>query len=157
MTIAWQRYDDTPPLPERVLLGAETLLDVVFPSDYRECVRQNHGAGPQPDAFTAIHHGEPWNGSLLALLSLDPYAAENVFGILSDLVSDEQLPAGVVPIGDDGEGNYLCLDYRGDPTKSNPVIAYWFHELGGADGIVPVADSFTAFLGMLREPGGCGS
>lgn len=151
MELDWQRFGiDSPPLPEHVLSGAELLLGVHFPADYRDCVRHNHGAQPTLGEFEAGAPGDRWEGSLGELLTLDPRAPHNVFAVLAGLAVDEQLPGFVVPIADDGGGNFLCLDYRADNSRTHPTVAFWFHEVGGADGIVYVAAHFAAFLAMLR-------
>jgi SMI1-KNR4 cell-wall len=58
-----------------------------------------------------------------------------------------QLPDGLFPIAGDGGGDFLCLDFRCEPVA--PPVAYWSHEVGGAEGVVPVAASITELLSLL--------
>lgn len=135
MTVGWERYDEeTPPLPEHVIRGAELLLGVRFPANFRECIRVNHGAQPDHDEFEAGPPGDRWQSNVGQLLTLDPRQPGNIFAVLADLAVDDQLPDLVFPIAEDGGDNFLRLDYRPDLSKSEPAIAFWFHEVGGPVG-----------------------
>jgi hypothetical protein len=85
---------------------------------------------------------------LAVLLSLDWRRPENGWSVLAGLAVDHQLPDRVFPIAEDGGGDYLCLDFRGGSAVA-PVV-YWSHEVGGEEGVVPVASSFSELLLMLR-------
>lgn len=154
-SVQWEPFSGpaSRPLPEHILRGAELLLGVNLPSDYWQCVQIHHGCCPNPDCFRTESQGQPWYGSLGVLLSLDPYARENVFDAIHGLSLDDQLPRWVIPIAADGGGNYLCLDYRTEAGRANPKVVFWFHEVGGEEGIMPVAETFSGLLGILyTEP-----
>lgn len=154
MTMRWVRYDDeAEPLPEHLIAGTELLLGIRLPADFRECLRMNHGAQPETDEFEAGPLGDRWEGNVGQLLTLDPRQPSNLFSVLANLAVDSQLPDLVVPIAEDGGGNFLCLDYRSDTSRSTPSVAFWFHELPGEDGVVSIAPPWSTFLTMLREPG----
>ena len=141
--VVWRWTSD--PLSERVIRTAERALGVTFPADYRACVRDNHGGAPEPAEFTAdLGQGRRLAGSVGLLLSLDPRQDENVLATTQALSTERGLPPGLIPIIDDGGGNFVCLDYRADPLNP-PAIAYV--SLGGE--VVPLAPDFTAFLGRL--------
>jgi hypothetical protein len=77
-------------------------------------------------------------GILLSYSSDDP---ENIFTAYESL--KPSLPAGAIPVADDGGGDFVCLDYsRGSP----PTIGYWHH---GESSLVTLAASFTDFINML--------
>lgn len=153
MAVAWQGTRE--PLPDRVLAGAELLLGVIFPSDYRDCVRVNHGGRPEPNGFVVPADPAPWGSGVGILLSLDPHDPNGVWGVLGRLGVDAQLPAGLVPVAEDGGGDFICLDYRGGPERL--AVVYWSHEVGGEAGVVPVAETFGDFLSLLgREQGKTG-
>ena len=141
------------PLEERHLAGAEQLLGVLFPLDYRECLRRNHGAAPNPAGFlvSSSDKERPYGSGVGVLLTIDPYAPENLFATLSHLAADKQLPPGVIPIADDGGGDMVCLDYRATPTGATPSIVYWSHELEGDEALTPLASTFTEFLQLLED------
>jgi hypothetical protein len=147
-TMTWHNVP-ADPLPERVLRGAELLFGFNFPADYRECVRVNHGAHPEPGGFT-VPGPRPWGSVLGVLLTLDWRRRENVWALLASLAVDAQLPDGLFPIAEDGGGDFLCLDFRADPD--HPAVAYWSHEVGGDEGVVPIAGSFTGLLALLSDP-----
>ena len=147
--INWERYGDASSLPDNVIDGAELLLGVKFPDDYRQCVRSFHGCQPDACDFRAEAEGKPWHGGIGVLLTLDPFTPHNVFDVLSSLAIDQQLPSKLVPIADDGGGNFLCLDYR---RTSTPSVAFWFHEVGGDQAVVFVCDTFSQLLNMLYVP-----
>ena len=145
MPVEWQNTRE--PLPERILRGAELLLGVEFPWDYRECVRLNHRGHPDPNTFRVEGITTAWGSCVGELLSPDPRAPENVWATIAHLYVDGPLPDGLVPVTDDGGGDLVCLDYRGGPES--PRVVYWSHEVGGVEGITPIADTFTAFLSLL--------
>ena len=134
------------PLSERAIRNAERVLGVAFPADYRACVRDNHGGAPEPADFTAdLGEGRRLAGSVGLLLTLDPRQDENVLATTQALTAERGLPHGLIPIIDDGDGNFVCLDYRADPLNREPVVAYV--SKGGE--VVALAPEFTAFLGRL--------
>ena len=143
----WQNAPSNP-LPESTLRGAELLFGVTFPADYRECVRVNHGGHPEPRDFTVRGVTGTWGSCLAVLLSLDWRRPENVWSVLAGLAVDGQLPDGLFPFAEDGGGDLLCLDFRGGPTA--PAVVYWSHEVGGTEGVVPVAGSFAEILSVLE-------
>jgi hypothetical protein len=145
--IEWQNAP-TNPLSEDMLHGAELLFGVTLPADYRECVRVNHGGHPQPRDFTVRGVTGSWGSCLAVLLSLDWRRPENVWSVLAGLAVDGQFPDGLFPIAGDGGGDLLCLDFRGRPA--GPAVVYWSHEVGGEEGVVPVAGSFGELLSFLR-------
>ena len=138
--LVWKWISD--PLTEKMILNAEKALQVVFPADYRACVRENHGGAPEPSDFTFIGaNGQQVASQLSLLLTLDPREDENVLSTVTDMTADGRLPAGLIPIINDGSGNLICLDYR----SGQPKVAY----LSLESEIVPIADSFGEFLGKL--------
>lgn len=144
--IEWQNVSDDP-LPEHMLRGAELLFGITFPADYRECVRVNHGGRPEPCNFTIQDATDSWGSSLAVLLSLDWRRSENVWSVLSNLAVDGMLPDGLFPIGEDGGGDFLCLDFRGGSVA--PPVVYWSHEVGDEEGVAPVTSSFAELLSLL--------
>lgn len=145
--IEWQNAP-ADSLPEHILRGAEIMFGVTFPTDYRECVRVNHGGHPEPRNFTVRGAAGTWGSCLAVLLSLDWRRPENVWSALATLAVDGQLPDALFPIAEDGGGDFLCLDYRGG--LATPPLVYWSHEVGGEEGVFPVACSFDELLSLLR-------
>jgi SMI1-KNR4 cell-wall len=132
----------TEPLSERIIRNAERTLGVEFPADYRACVRENHGGAPESAEFSVDQRRV---GRVGLLLSLDIREDENVVAATQALTADGRLPHGLIAIIDDGEGRFVCLDYRADPSKRSPTVAY----VPLDSEVVTVAEGFTAFLGRL--------
>jgi hypothetical protein len=71
-----------------------------------------------------------------------------------DSRDEGMVPAWLLPIGDNGAGDLLCLELDGERRGG---VAVWYHELydyerdeSMDDCIVPVAPSFDAFLELLE-------
>jgi hypothetical protein len=107
-------------LPEDMLRGAELLFGVTFSTDYRECVRVNHGGHPEPRDFIVRDITGSWGTCLAVLLSFDWRQPVNVWSVMANLAVDSQLPDGLFPIAEDGGGDLLCLDFAvaGKPRQS---------------------------------------
>jgi hypothetical protein len=145
MVIEWRNTTD--PLPESMIRGAEMVFGVSFPGDYRECLRVNHGGHPDPGDFTVRGPTLSWVSCIGVLLSLDWRRPCSVWEVLASLAIDRQVPDGLFPVADDGGGDLLCLDFRSRPSA--PAVVYWSHEVGGDQGLVPVAESFSELLSRL--------
>ena len=138
-------------MADSILTAAELILGVRLPQSYRALAQRYPSGRPLPNEFTVKHRKGTWGSCVGVLLSIDPRHSGNVFQHISHLAGDDQLPAHLVPIIDDGGGDLVCLDYRGD--GSQPSVVYWAHELGGEDGLVQIASSFDEFLRILEEEG----
>jgi len=130
------------PLSESQIAGAEKVLGVCFPFAYRQLVlKYNNSYGeavfPIPEAKHPASIGH-W-------LSLLPWDTESMWSALSNW-KEHELPEAIVPIAQNGGGDYLCLDFRSEET---PRVVMWYHELQGSEGLCLVADSFEGFLRTL--------
>jgi cell wall assembly regulator SMI1 len=126
------------PLLDEIIQGVEMLLGVQFPPDYRDCLKQNHGAQPlESDFDLEAPDGKMW-GSFGLLLTVSPYAQENVFASLHYVERIQN----VIPIVAEGGGNFICLDYPGDRTRANPTIVYYDHEVNLEDNFFFLCASF---------------
>jgi hypothetical protein len=79
--------------------------------------------------------------SLAVLLSFSDDDVENIVETHRRLLPF--LPQGVIPIADDGGGDFVCLQYAG---QAQPSVVYWHH---GDRSVVPLSESFSGFLDML--------
>jgi hypothetical protein len=122
-----------------------------LPDDYREFLLLYNGGQPKPSFFWI----EPKiDGSCVNLLyglhddpthySIDTYAGSERYGI----------PDTMLPIGEDGVGNYICLGI----SSNNYSIIYFldhdehpFNEPNSLDGITQLSNTFTEFLSSLTE------
>jgi cell wall assembly regulator SMI1 len=144
----------TEPLTEKMIRSAERDLGVEFPADYRACVREKHGGAPDPAGFRVPFAPDRREMHAVGLLlTLDPRESENVLQTRAELAGSGQLPDGVIPIINDGSGNYVCLDYRTDPARKSPSVVFLACERAPGADLIPLANSFAEFLSALHaEP-----
>ena len=120
----------------------EQALGIAFPDDYRACVKRCHGGRPRDNNFSftdpTVGRMESCLGILLSFSEGDP---ENILETHRRLLPF--LPHGIVPIADDGGGDFICFQYSGG---DRPSVVYWHH---GEGSVVPLSKSFSDFLGML--------
>lgn len=139
------------PLGENDVRELESKLGVTFPPDFRNTALKHNGAVPSRTSFTYQHPrtGKVREDSFAHLLSLRPQDDENVLEVMKGLAVDDQLPVGVIPIGGNGGGNFIGLDYR---LGERPSIVLWLHEENSEESLAPIARDFQELLESLRKP-----
>jgi hypothetical protein len=127
----------------------EGVIGLKLPNDFIEFVIRNAGASnPDECEFEiAESNGKTTVGNFGHLLPLFSDEGESVSGALSDLRN--QIPSGLLPVIGTGSGDFVCLDFRSGTGAS---VTYFFHERLGGDAFVPLSETFSEFLDMLREP-----
>jgi hypothetical protein len=70
----------------------------------------------------------------------------------------DYLPNHIVPFGYSANGDYICFDYRHDPTTTEPHVVLMYHDDYVADKegntkmvVNFVAPNFEAFVDLLYE------
>ena len=139
------------PLSEDELRETESKLGVTFPPDFRDTALKHNGGVPNRTSFTYQHPrtGKSREDSFAHLLSLRPQDEENVFEVMGSLAVDDQLPSGVIPIGGNGGGNFIGLDYR---SGKQPSVILWLHEENAEESVTQIARNFDELLQNLRIP-----
>ncbi len=138
-------------VPEREPLGATAIDEleadfrVNLPISYKDIVTVHHGDGPLQSDFVVHARTGIQKRGLGRFLEIERWQDSNVYEHAEYMIND------VVPFAEDGGGNLICFDYRGKRRREDPSIAFWDHELG-ADDLLPVADSFEAFIDLLFVP-----
>jgi cell wall assembly regulator SMI1 len=134
------------PLDEARLRGFEQLLNITLPDDYRQMLMSHHGDAPLESEYRlSTPEGEMFGG-IGIFLSPDPYAEGGILAVAS------RFARGVVPIAEDGGGNFLCFDFRDVSNGSEVKVVYWDHELNEEDTYFFVASSFSELLNALFVP-----
>ncbi len=138
-------------LTEERLIDFEKRLGTSLPSDYRNFVLQYNGGVPEPAGFWVkensfgdevylfygLHNGPMW-------FSIDFSIGDEQYGI----------PKGLIAIGEDGGGNFICL---GIEEGNKGDIFFLDHEIhpydnpNSLDGITKLANSFSEFISNFRE------
>lgn len=130
-------------IDERMLDGAEQLLGLKLPAAFRQIALAYDGS--YGDAEFPLPDGEhEASGSIGTWLSFLPWARGSVWTWLANW-EEHALPRRAVPIAENGCGDLLCLDYR---NSDEPVVSFWFHELGG-EGLYPIAADFPTWLATV--------
>ncbi|MDD2694297.1 MAG: SMI1/KNR4 family protein [Anaerolineales bacterium] len=137
-------------ISEERLQAFEKQIGISLPQDYREFLKQCNGGTPKPNnfwiseekyessvyQFYGLHSGPRW-------LSIDCYISKERYGV----------PNGLLPIGDDGVGNLICIGITAENFDDIFFIDHEIHPYNEPDslnGIYKIAESFTEFLSRLR-------
>ena len=138
------------PVPATTVDAAEKRLGVKLPADYKRLLCVTNGGCPEPDCFVVPERGP----ALVAILYgvRDERTSADLEYEQEQVTLWEPLPEGFVAIGDDPGGCPLLMATLGD--DAGRVFfwdrkGFWVREDGR--NTFPVADSFTAFVGSLRE------
>ena len=138
-------------LSEKRLNEFETYKKVHLPAEYRDFLLKFNGGQPVPSFFW-IKLGE--DGSSIfqfyglhdgpSHLSISTYIENEKHGV----------PKSMLPIADDGTGNFICLGISSFNDAELFFIdhdVHPFYQPNSLKGITKIASSFSEFLLMLRE------
>jgi cell wall assembly regulator SMI1 len=133
--IKWRMTEG--PLEVSIIESVEERFGVIFPEDYKACVKLHNGGYPHPDSFG----GE--DGDSMVFNNLISFTSSylNMGMFVSEFKENR-----VLPFAKDPFGNHICFDYR--YTDQNPTVVFWDHE-EGEDFFEPVCESFTTLLEQL--------
>ncbi|MDF2934934.1 MAG: hypothetical protein K0Q90_307 [Paenibacillaceae bacterium] len=135
--IKWRMTDG--PLEASVIEAVEKRLGVIFPEDYKACVRLHNGGYPRPDSFG----GE--DGDSMVFNNLISFTSSYLnMGMFVEEFKEDR----ILPFARDPFGGHICFDYR--HTEQNPTVVFWDHE-EGEDFLEPVCETFTALLEQLSS------
>jgi hypothetical protein len=138
-------------LSQEVLNEFEVSIHTQLPSEYRDFLLQHNGGKPIPSFFWIIPHEDGSSVNQFYGLYNEPeYLSIKIF------IGKERygIPESMLPIGDDGVGNYICM---GISIENYGHILFLDHELhpfnepNSPDGITKLKDSFTEFLNSLID------
>ncbi|WP_027340214.1 SMI1/KNR4 family protein [Halonatronum saccharophilum] len=121
----------------------EEKLNIKFPKDYIECIMNNNGARPRPNAFDIKERSEITIKSLLRV--------DEEEGNLLDTYEwiKGRLPENIYPFASDNFGNYICFDYRENKV---PNVVFWDHEEPDSNNSIKyIAESFSDLLLKLYK------
>ena len=133
-------------LSEDVVRAFEARHDISLPADYRSFLLAHHGGVPDPDFYWVVPRD--WGSCICNFYGLGDleYNLEEYYGGRASI----GVPNDLLPIGDDGCGNYLCLDIRGQHLGHVYYVdcEYWPEE---AEKVRHLATSFNEFIESLTE------
>lgn len=120
-----------------------------LPDDYRRFVQTCQGGSPTTRMRIRYSwRGREWVTSLGAMSQVDVEASEGIVRKMERLAVDEQLPPGVIPFGEVGDGDLFAFRYEGDGEA--PSVVLWLHTANEDESLVMIAPSFTEFLASLE-------
>ncbi|PSJ85844.1 SMI1/KNR4 family protein, partial [Brevibacillus fortis] len=102
----------------------EATLGVKFPRDYVECMLENNDGSPVPCGFD---YGEVEGKVFNTFYSLSKEVG-HYYILKAFWINQEYLPDGVVPIGYDASGGYVCFNYI-NGKHAEPIVVYADHEI----------------------------
>lgn len=133
--VTWLFVDEE--IDSEIINNVEKSFGILFPEDYRECIKKNNGGYPEPNLYD---FNEDEGGAVFdCLLSYTNKDAniEVIFDIMD-------LPKGIIPFARDPFGGLICFDYR-DGIES-PVVVFFDPELDEDSKIKPICSTFTELL-----------
>ncbi len=134
-------------LTETELSQRERMWRQTLPGDYRSYLLITNGGIPQKRCFLYNEH-EYLIVRFLGILENSDVDIDVVLSQIEDRLTDNEDLVGceLLPIAELYAGDYVCIDFRGDPN-----ICVWSHEESQElDPVTyPIADSFSKFLDML--------
>jgi hypothetical protein len=132
----------TKPTKSKPLAELEKLIRADLPIDY--CVFMSTFDGKLPEDRSFKLRRDDWRelNALWPLKGRDGSVAGG-WGLLTDT------EAHLLVIGDDGGGNWICLDVRG-PDRGKVFFIDHEHSPGERGRVTRLADSFDAFMRGLK-------
>ena len=112
----------------------ERAYGISISSKLKACILSNNGGRPRPNVLK-LTNGQEYDVKLL--LSYNEADPENIYKVIGFFA--EKFGSKAVPFASDSAGNYYC-EYEGE-------IVLWLQD----DTIIPICESFDAFLQMLTE------
>jgi hypothetical protein len=147
--LQWQGVK--PGVTDEIIDLVENRLSVTFPQALRNCVKNYNAGTPVPNKFYLLYPelNRVAGSSLSSLFNFYLEAEYNIVEV--NLNPPEFFNEGLIAIGEDGGGDFICLNYFEKNGRDEPTVAYWSHEVSDPNkAVVKLADSFEEFLGMLK-------
>ena len=129
-------------VPDEKILAAERAVGVSFGPEYRQFLRIFGAGAVSSEEFIGLG-GPPHLDVVTIVKHLRSPSAHFSF------------PTTLVPLRNDGYGNYDCLDTAQDDAEMGPKVVFWQHD-GGDQQDCPVLNRsygtwLLATLAMIRE------
>lgn len=128
----------------------EKILRIKFPESFLECVKQTDSGTPERPIFKyKAPSSERMVSDSASFISFLPEIEYNI--IRSYFIRPEFFPEKLVPIMENGGGDYICFDYSIDGFEDkDPPVVLWMHEYSEGQDIVDLAINFQSFLDKLE-------
>jgi cell wall assembly regulator SMI1 len=143
--------EGSPPTTRQAIEDFESDRRITLPALYREFLLATNGGVPEKPAFPIEGMARNPIGIIQVFFGIGARWPTTELSYAYDLYTGG-FPDGIVPIADNGEGSYVCLDLR----KGRERVAFWDKRHFWATGewresdLYQVANSFAEFLASLR-------
>jgi len=106
-----------------VITEFEARQGVLLPLEYKQFLLMSNGGWPTPNVFEVLG----WHGHGNSLMSFyGIHEGEKVDRLdQACRVYDERIPADLIPIAEDANGNVICIGWEGERKGK---IYFWDHE-----------------------------
>ena len=128
----------------------EKNLQLKLPESFLNCIRQVDSGVPEYPLFRYL---DPDTKRFrIDIASFISFLPENSYNILRTFfMLPEFFPKKLVPIMENGGGDYICFDYSIDGFQDkDPPVVLWLHENSEGQDIVDLAINFQRFLSKLE-------
>jgi SMI1/KNR4 family protein SUKH-1 len=143
--------DSTSPTTPAAIQEFERQRRLVLPNLYKEFLLAANGGVPEEPAFPVQGIAAYSVGVIQVFFGMDARHPMPDLAEIYDFYAT-RIPRGLIPIADNGGGDYVCLDLRGGRER----VAFWDkrHFWGTGEwregDLYHVANSFEEFLASLR-------
>lgn len=145
---------DTAPASPEEIAECERTIGTPIPGPYRSFLLRHDGGVPEPYTFDwTTENGRRLGAQVESFLNTRPSGDDSLCHVVR--MYRARVPADLFPIASEVGGNLILLGAQGSRAGK---IFYWDHNWEAGDdesvtdrNVHPLADSFEAFLRMLRE------
>jgi cell wall assembly regulator SMI1 len=132
----------------------EKKIGFILPNDFKDFLYEFNGGLTEEGSDVFFINDRKKNSMIDKFFGLDLKPSSNIEYLL-DYYSD-RFPKGIIPIGEDPGGNYICLNVN--EGKDYGKVYFYDHEVDNEDGqgnatwanLTLIADTFTEFLEKLH-------
>lgn len=131
----------------------EKKIGYSFPADYKKIISQHNELRPSNDCFDFQFKNKE-DSRDVSFYGYGPDVDSSTNIISNQQEKDLYYQEHLVAIGESANGDYICFDYRFDPSTNNPPIALMLHDYTDEDNkmlVCSVADNFAQFIDSLYE------
>ena len=121
----------------------ECQFKVILPNDFKKWLLSHNGSCPEP---SVLNTKEVDNVNVNCFLSFSKKDEYNVYDIIN--IMQDRIPKDIIPIADDGGGNYICYRFSSSP----PNIVFWDHEEADPEiAVKNICSSFDDLITLLEK------
>lgn len=143
-------YRDSGQVDGKVIRSFEESFSVRLPSNYKSLLSAHDAAILNKNIFKYNISGR-WLSSDVVFLGFGE-GLKDYKSIFRLQKNDEPGCWGLIVFGCAANGDYICFDYRYNPSSEEPHVVIMLHDYMDEKNhmlVCPVADSFDQFMGLL--------